>query len=74
MVMAVLSRGEIGRYGRQLILPEWGVEGEIMKAMTKSLIVLSHRPASCPVDICGDSRSGRSGVSLCPLPCRSWCW
>ena len=24
----VLEKEEIGRYGRQLILPEWGVEGK----------------------------------------------
>lgn len=39
---SLLSRAEIGRYGRQMILPEWGVEGEI-----RTTPQLHHAPVIC---------------------------
>lgn len=32
-----LSKEEIGRYGRQLILPEWGVQGELATSAITSV-------------------------------------
>ena len=39
---SLLSRAEIGRYGRQMILPEWGVEGEV-----RTTPQLHHAPVIC---------------------------
>ncbi|XP_064392027.1 adenylyltransferase and sulfurtransferase MOCS3-like [Halichondria panicea] len=36
---AKLSKEEIGRYGRQLILPEWGVKSQLLLKSTSVLIV-----------------------------------
>jgi len=38
-MMASLSQAEIGRYGRQLILPEWGVKGQKAVCSTSVLVV-----------------------------------
>ena len=37
----LLDKEEIGRYGRQLILPEWGVQGETATSskLTSKLVV-----------------------------------
>ena len=39
--MAGLSVDEVGRYGRQLILPEWGTRGERGRVENKSLVACS---------------------------------
>ncbi len=44
---AKLSKEEIGRYGRQLILPEWGVKSERCCQYQSVIIATSHSMCTC---------------------------
>ena len=75
-----LSREDISRYGRQLILPEWGVKGipvhssESLSESIVSELRLSCRSTCPPLYLCIDSGCWRSRLSFGYLPCccRSW--
>lgn len=81
-----LSAAEVGRYARQLIMPEIGVEGGCCSVCLRGccsdaepapvcLSSLPSRPAATAARIGCDRRRRRSGLSLRHLPCsrRRWC-
>ena len=76
---AKLSKEEIGRYGRQLILPEWGVKSERYCQYQSVIIATSHsmymcvcRSTAAQVNLSFDSWCGWSGLSCCSLSSCSW--
>lgn len=67
-----LSREEVARYSRQLILPEWGARGELQGQWTICFLLSaspppSLRPGRTQVLLCADSRCGWAGLPLRPL-------
>ena len=69
-----LEAEEYKRYGRQMIMPEVGLQGEPRHVMCNGirLIDLRARTAQSKEGISANCWRGRTWLSSCSIPC--WCW
>ena len=69
-----LEAEEYKRYGRQMIMPEIGIQGDPWALMRKGkwLIGLCARTAQSKEGLRANCWLGRPGLPRCSIPC--WCW
>ena len=71
-----LEAEEYKRYGRQMIMPEVGLQGDSWTPMFegRGLTGSWARTATSEEGLRADCWRGRSGLSRCSVPCGCWSW
>lgn len=71
-----MALNEYKRYGRQMIVPDIGLEGRLLKTVFSCALFADYdlRTSTPQICFCPLSRSWRLGMSGRCIYCRRWCW